>query len=46
VKKIYEKHGREMQVKYLVETKKGPAEKMISLTLRKFNKQNKKWLGF
>nr|AOC61484.1 putative reverse transcriptase and intron maturase [Rhexinema sarcinoideum] len=44
VKKIYGKHGREMQIKHYVETKNGPVEKIISLNLRKFSKLTKRWL--
>lgn len=44
VKKIYDKHGREMQIKYYVETKNGPVEKNISLNLRKFSELTNKWL--
>jgi group II intron reverse transcriptase/maturase len=45
VRKIYKKHGQDFQVKYTVETNKGPEEKLITLNLRKFNKTNKRWLG-
>lgn len=44
VAKIYTKHGPEMKVSHTVERKLGPETKETFLTLRKFNKSQKRWL--